>query len=464
MSVGSKIANATKSIFSYVGKGLISSPAQNIYTGIASNILWNIYGKPDVLLGVIPIFTAQRYEVAKSHDKMKYRAVAGQFFAHQRGGNVGFKVVLYLIGPSTLDYLTYIQALHLYGQGSYDKINSLKSGASIVNAKSIGNSIKTKMFKGGDNSWMQVEKHFTFPILTKEEILHDMYIETVLYERDITFGDALKVTLLCRKYIRPETITSISLLDKSGIATTITDIEYKTALDSGVWPSKVKNISVDYSVRSTKWTNVIGLLEQYMHRQYITRIGDPYTDIEITRSIGGRIDGSVYALNGKLSRAKVKETLTVNFGEMLDDYSDFFDTVGYKRKQEKLGHVNSRLIGVTFYDVSTNNPIKIMNSSKAKYLRTIEKGTEYNISAVFGLVRYYASVQNTNSGILKLSKLQRRGATTYLNSTTTHTFLTPADNQSRFVLIYANGDGTYDVYSYDSEVQDADYSHEGVIQ
>ena len=89
-------------------KEIAPQTVKNIAKGLVFEQLWKHTGNPDVLMGIIPIYTAQRYEVARSQDKMKYRAVAGQFFAHQRGGNVGVKIVLVLVGSQSLNYLTYL--------------------------------------------------------------------------------------------------------------------------------------------------------------------------------------------------------------------------------------------------------------------------------------------------------------------------------------------------------------------
>ena len=89
-SYGSKLKGMWKNI-DPASKSLALK--QSIKT-IGYEILWQLEGTPDVLLGIIPIRAVQRYEVGRSSEKMKYRAVAGQFFAHQRGGRVAFKVVM----------------------------------------------------------------------------------------------------------------------------------------------------------------------------------------------------------------------------------------------------------------------------------------------------------------------------------------------------------------------------------
>jgi len=47
---------------------------------------FSLSGYPDIVLGFVPLYTVQFYEVAISQDILKYRAVGSQFLAKQKVG------------------------------------------------------------------------------------------------------------------------------------------------------------------------------------------------------------------------------------------------------------------------------------------------------------------------------------------------------------------------------------------
>jgi len=441
-------------VFSYAQKFARTTVGQGL-VGVGSEILWNVAGQPDVLLGIIPIYTAQRYEVARSHDNMKYRAVAGQFFAHQRGGNVGFKVVLYLIGPQALDYLTYIQTLHLLGQASYSKVNLdnplARAISNLTNViPSIGSSALAETTT--DASWNTIEEHFTFPIVTREEIMHGMYIESVIYERDIQFGDAIKVTILCRKYDPPPEVLGIQVFNKSGISQLTPD--EKVQIDRGVYPTRIKNISV-VRKRKKAASNIFGIAEQALHRKYVSDIADPYTDLEITRSIGGRINGSLYNANGKFSVSKTLSSISTNIDAFVDGI-DFFDRWRSTPEEIDKDNVNADLTKDIFRGVGGGPSVRILQPSRATLLKTIVKGgneeTQITISTNSGT--FYMVVESVTNGRLKISKLQRGTFPVgYTDSTSSSCYVSPGDNYAFDILIYrdAQATGDYHIYKYDGK-------------
>lgn len=448
----------------------------NVITGLAGDILWKISGKPDVLLGIIPIYTAQRYEVARSHDKMKYRAVAGQFFAHQRGGNVGFKCVMLLVGPHALDYLTFIQILHIMGQAGNNPIKNasekLKGAVGGFVAKNTAN------FGVKDTSWRNKETHWTFPIITREEIMHDMYIETVVYERDIQLGDAIKLTIMCRQYHAPPEIQSIELIDSTGL--TITTNAAKQ-LNDGVFNESVKDIRVSYKSTNAELTNALAIVENIAHRAYINNLADPMSDLNKVRSVAGRLGGgSVYEMIGKSPGRKIWKTVTDNFTSLKSDFLNLVspgidklmnvaDNSSYDQaKSQQLRNTSKTFIMASNNAVlhakefaaldGSGETIYLTNPQSAVLLDTIEPGDGRNVFFQDGPVRDHLTIEVKENGILHASNIKNGGLgnlpLTY--STSTKCFL--PSKTFRVVIYPVRGIYnkktilSYEIYRYDGEV------------
>lgn len=443
-------------------KGLTSTyqigkmASKTLAKGIGCEVLWQLTGQPDVLLGIIPIFTAQRYEVATSHEKMKYRAVAGQFFAHQRGGHVGFKVVLYLIGKESLDYLTYIQLLHAQGQASYDTITN-KSKTGIVGLLDAGAGVKagpglgTKSFSKDDQSWQTIEKHPTFTIVTREEIMHGMYIETVLYERDVTLGDAIKVTILCRKYVKPLDIAYIQLVKNDDSGTIMSPAEAKGQMtSSGTWKNSTKKVIVGYSPEKAGLINAIGMTEKVLHRWYVNNLGDTWTDLEIARTVGGRLNSVLYGLNGKYPVFKASELIVDNIPKLRENWEKFWtnDVFGEHSRQNL---IKAKLTNLNFYG-DDGKSIVIHEPKDAKLLVELRNNKFYKLRIETPLGVYYATL-SLYGGSLHMSCLSKDGYLPDSSSSSINTYLAPED-WSFVILLYRNSDRNYEVYRYNGTHSD----------
>jgi len=212
-------------------------------TTAAMSAMYHAYGEPDVILGVIPLYNAQMIEVTKSHQELKYRSIQGQFLAHQRGGNYALRIdvklpytddyyniidnplndktVLQAFArpPTSLDILTLIQMMHIIGDKvEIDNINSgvFNMGNNLVQNALKGESFKNAVLDGeielkGEYTSVKAEWHRTFPILIKEEILFNMFIETMVYWRTVKNDDpnTINLSILCRKFLEPPEIIDI---------------------------------------------------------------------------------------------------------------------------------------------------------------------------------------------------------------------------------------------------------------
>lgn len=195
---------------------------------------------PDILLGFIPLFTVQRYETAFSQDIIKYRAIGGEFLAQQHGGNVAFKAVIYLHRVHGLVWLQMLELLYFLGN-EWEKFetqlaakanykfaadiftkagNGAIFGSNPGESLSFGSSFSSNTL--GTNKTIEAANElakeeldpydpesyftafrFTFPVVTKETIMYSMYIESMINEVDVEFGDWMKVSLLLRQYNAP---------------------------------------------------------------------------------------------------------------------------------------------------------------------------------------------------------------------------------------------------------------------
>jgi len=200
---------------------------------------------PDVMLGPIPFYSAQMVEVATSEDVLKFRSVGAQFLAHQHGGNYAVRIDLKLVGETAPYMLHVLNYLHQYGDSeSVTSQSDLNLIASSTALSSIGDPyIKfpgditalpkhreeiedyLALNKGdeydrfppvdqeivwttpNDYSYLTSDWHNTFSIVTRAEVLFDMYIESMLYWRTVEDSpDVINVTMLCRRFFPPPII------------------------------------------------------------------------------------------------------------------------------------------------------------------------------------------------------------------------------------------------------------------
>jgi len=195
--------------------------------------------RPDAIVGYIPLYTVQNYEVSRSHDILKYRAIRGEFMAHQKGGNIALRIDFTLQNDIyQAATLVALQIAHLQGVEdieSYDIDNTaiipqLATPASIPNVTNIdlikqkaqlknSNAIPTssdnsKLYDINDYSFMEGKTHKTMVIFLKDEVLFDMYIETLIYSRNTKEGAGIiNGSMLLRHYVPPPIPTKVKLVD-----------------------------------------------------------------------------------------------------------------------------------------------------------------------------------------------------------------------------------------------------------
>jgi len=187
----------------------------------------------DCILWIIPLFGVQYYEAAFSQDVLKYRSIAGQYLAKQPGGQHSLRIDAKLQGPLTSMYLSLLQLLYIRGSKSEEINKGLKAmygnnidgmvedsfSTNSTNVKDLEqlkstmdtNSEELSEISKNDFKWMRSKYHKTFNVTTKEFVIFDVYIESLIYwqDHDTTDRDTINVSILFHKFIEPPYITDV---------------------------------------------------------------------------------------------------------------------------------------------------------------------------------------------------------------------------------------------------------------
>jgi hypothetical protein len=211
--------------------------------------VYETLGRPDVLLGIIPLYNVQVYEVALSQDELKFRAVSDNYLGDQEGKRTGIRLDFKLIGPLQEVFLSAIELLYLYckGKGTQDKIINIleKSnnftkynvvatntildagspaigGGSAISSKfvspssfesfsgqtTVNKSGTIDYFKNeyGDQLGNQIQDttynhRRTFMLMSKTDVLYKIFLQTYIYRRSIENGmNVITCSVFLRRY------------------------------------------------------------------------------------------------------------------------------------------------------------------------------------------------------------------------------------------------------------------------
>lgn len=212
------------------GKRVVETNAQYAKKRSLEALRWSaryaVLDFPDVMLWFLPLKKVQMFELAISQNILKYRSVGGQFLAHQHGGNHAIRIDVEISGPNASTILTILQLLHAYGDFSdiltpgYENsvVNMNKQHVPGTFTKSNNSSDETQ-HNVNDYSWIQSKWHKVFPIVTKDDIMFDMYIESLIYYRTNAYGDhnTIFTTILCRKFVQSTIVDDMYLVKDKNI-------------------------------------------------------------------------------------------------------------------------------------------------------------------------------------------------------------------------------------------------------
>lgn len=156
----------------------------------------NIIGTtPEVIVGGVPLYSVQYIERAKSDRKLKSRAIGDVFLAHQKGNKDVLRVDLTLSGIYRYVYLWYLITLQKEGSSTIKNVNESTLNKIDTAVQSVQEGSKT------ENNLLNYEVHNTFPVITRNHILLNMYLQTIEWHQSVEDGrNVIKVHLLFRKY------------------------------------------------------------------------------------------------------------------------------------------------------------------------------------------------------------------------------------------------------------------------
>jgi len=189
------IANIDKSTRGYVSYAALvgtigtSMAAMNMYD--QENFMGT---KPEAIIGAVPVYSIQYLERAKSDRKLKSRAIGDVFLAHQKGNKDILRLDLTLHGLYKFVYLWYLVGLQ--GEGSGQIKNVSATDIPVIPTNAGLSEAENKPHKV-----LNYEVHRTFPVITKNHILLNMYLQTIEWHQSVEDGkNVIKVHLLFRKY------------------------------------------------------------------------------------------------------------------------------------------------------------------------------------------------------------------------------------------------------------------------
>ncbi len=168
---------------------------------------------PDVIIGTIPFYSAQKLERGMSDRALKYRAIGDIFLAHQRGSTDTLRIDLTLFGPYRSWYLLYLLSLEQSGESRLKELELLETGI-----KAPVNPLPGEEVRIPKKGKVQYETHTTFPIITNTAYTLDMFLQTIEWhqEKDKGGHDVIYVHLLFRKHVDPKGYVVFDKNDKTG--------------------------------------------------------------------------------------------------------------------------------------------------------------------------------------------------------------------------------------------------------
>lgn len=196
---------------------------KNMFT----NIMWVMYGltryyfgnmntiKPAAVIAGFPLPTVDELSHAMSNRILKYRATGGIFLAHQEGGDQTLRIVGKAYGENRFMFLQLLDFLFLYGGARKvdyfsQFIKSLLPATTLPSDFETGKlnferEITPSPWRDFNNSVVggaMGELHYTFPVITRNRIYTNMYIETYEYTESVEHGlNCVEYSIFFRKYV-----------------------------------------------------------------------------------------------------------------------------------------------------------------------------------------------------------------------------------------------------------------------
>jgi len=236
--------NAARTITQYSFYFYMFFGVQNLLGLDADFLNLSLPYKPDIIIGTMPFYSAQKLERGMSDRALKYRAIGDIFLAHQRGSTDTLRVDMTLFGPYRGWYLLYLLSLQQVGESKLKQLPLIANGPKVS-----GEELPSERLKLPKKGKVQFESHTTFPIITQTAFMLDMFLQTIEWHQEQDDGghDFTFVHLLFRKHIDPIGYTiAFDKNTKVGYThygETATQRRRKELLVDTIW--KVKEIGVE---------------------------------------------------------------------------------------------------------------------------------------------------------------------------------------------------------------------------
>ena len=175
--------------------------------------MYTAFGFPDVMLSGLPLHQVQSVEFGISQDLLKYRAIKGEFLAHQPAQRIGVLINCLLTGPFQEVQLSMIEGIQVSGEvpkyGNVDlnmtsemlaKIQDYGEGA-LADAKA-----EIERIKKEKTMWKN-----TFTFISRTQVWFNMYIQSLIVNRSVAQGSrCIDVSITLRKFIAPPVVFDMS--------------------------------------------------------------------------------------------------------------------------------------------------------------------------------------------------------------------------------------------------------------
>ena len=167
--------------------------------------------KPAAVISGIPLGTVTELSHGLSNRELKFRAKGGIFLAHQEGGDQTLRITGKAWGPNRYWFLVMLDFLFLYGQAStHDMFTKSLRESNLTNVSLKEDDVPIGTI--GRSPWAKIdlndvedgieESHLTFPVVTRNRVYGNMYIETYDYRESIELGmNVIEYVLFFRKYL-----------------------------------------------------------------------------------------------------------------------------------------------------------------------------------------------------------------------------------------------------------------------
>lgn len=163
--------------------------------------------RPEIIIAGLPIYSVQHLGHASSDEILKYRSMGGIFLAHQKGGKKTFKFTARMYGPYRYFWYKALEDLLYIGTEEKNPVNKLFEGGNLVTEtiKDVqGDSPIIRYVKSDEISDQEYAYHHTYPIITQSRIYMNMYMETLVLNRDVKLGkNVIEVNCAFREYNAP---------------------------------------------------------------------------------------------------------------------------------------------------------------------------------------------------------------------------------------------------------------------